>query len=58
MAKNKQSDSPALPESVTLQNMYGYYDDSGMVKMWQENQVVTDPAEIADLIARQVPLKD
>lgn len=58
MATKKQRDSQALPESVTLVNMYGYYDDSGIAKMWQENQVVTDPAEIADLIARQVPLKE
>ena len=48
-----------LPDSVTVLNLYGYLnEETGVPKFWQENQVVTDPAEIADLIARQVPVKE
>lgn len=47
-----------LPASVTLGELYGYFDDAGTLRMWQEGQTVTDAAEVADLIARKAPLKD
>ena len=44
-----------LPSSVTLSEPYGFYDDDGVMNMWQVGQVVTDPDEILILIERSAP---
>jgi hypothetical protein len=45
------------PASVTLSHPYAYYGDDGLMRAWPHGAVVTDPVEIADLIARKAPLK-
>ena len=62
MAKNNGkaalSTAPAapLPAQVVLASPYGFYDDDQQLRMWQADQVVTDPEHIALLIARAAPL--
>lgn len=46
-----------LPASVTLEYPYAYYADDGRLIAWAPGTVVTDAADIADLIARKAPLK-
>jgi hypothetical protein len=48
--------APALPSSVTLEAPFGYIDGDGINRYWQQGFVETDPAKIADLIARQARL--
>jgi hypothetical protein len=47
----KETEGAPLPSSITLTCPFGYLDDSNVPHMWGAGQVVTDPAEIADLIA-------
>ena len=47
----------ALPASVTLEHPYAYYAGDGLMRAWPAGLVVTDPVDIADLIARGAPLK-
>jgi hypothetical protein len=47
----------SLPTSVTLDSLYSYYGDDGLLRTWSQGLVVTDPLDIADLIARGAPLK-
>ena len=47
----------ALPASVTLEHPYAYYADDSLLRAWPAGLVVTDPVDIADLIARKAPLK-
>lgn len=42
---------PPLPTKIRLTCPFGYLDDDEQQHYWQANQVVTDPAEIADLVA-------
>jgi hypothetical protein len=49
---------PDLPESVTLAAPYAYYDVTGGFHAWTAGQSVADAGQVADLIARQAPLKD
>lgn len=48
---------PSLPASVTLEHLYSYYGDDGLLRTWGQGVVITDPSEIADLITRKAPLK-
>lgn len=45
-----------LPDSITVTAQYGYYDDGGTLKMWQEGHIVTDPDVIEDLLERDAPV--
>jgi hypothetical protein len=47
----------SLPASVTLEHPYAYYAGDGLMRAWPAGLVVTDPIDIADLIARKAPLK-
>lgn len=43
----------SLPESVTLAAPYAYFEEDGeTANYWSENQVVTDPDQIRDLMTR------
>ena len=46
------AEADAPPASATLACPFGYYDDDGAAHWWHAGQVVTDVAEIADLIER------
>ena len=50
----REDDATELPQSLTLFAMFGYLDDEGQQKFWSAGQVVTDPDEMRDLIARGV----
>ncbi|MFC3111416.1 hypothetical protein ACFQAT_10440 [Undibacterium arcticum] len=58
--KKAATSADGLPESVTLASPYGYDPEieGQSIKMWAAGQVVTDPAEIKDLVERQAPLED
>ena len=47
----KEPEGAPQPTSITLTCPFGYLDDNDVPHMWGAGQVVTDPAEIADLIA-------
>ena len=57
-SENEQGECLELPEYVTVKHPHAYLDDDGGLHSWGEGQVVTGPDQIADLIARQVPLKE
>jgi len=53
----KDADKVELPESVTLARPYGYInEEEGTSHAWAAEQVVKDPEQIADLMARKAPL--
>lgn len=54
--KKGKSKKAELPESVTLAAPYGYIGDDDLNHFWQAGDVVTDAADIADLVARKAPL--
>lgn len=56
-SKPKRQLAIALPASVTLEYPYAYYAEDGRLIAWAPGTIVTDPADIADLIARKAPLK-
>jgi hypothetical protein len=47
----------ALPASVTLASHYAYYGDDGALHAWAQDQIVTNPRDIADLVARGAPVR-
>ena len=53
MAKKPISEEPAgapTPPQIQLTCPFGFYDESGQLRMWQAGQVVTDADEIKTLI--------
>jgi hypothetical protein len=47
---------PALPAKLRIvQAEYGFYEEGGRYRHWRGGDIVTDPAEIALLIARKAP---
>lgn len=54
--QEKQTSAADQPTQVTLASPYGYMDDADQIHFWQAGMVVTDPAEITDLIIRLAPL--
>jgi hypothetical protein len=48
----------ALPESVILASHYAYYGDDGALHAWAQDAIVTNPREIADLLARGAPVRE
>ena len=50
--------SGTVPTKIVLTCPFGYIDDNEVTHMWGANQEVTDPAEIADLIAHGAEHKD
>ena len=56
--QEKAESSPSKPPAkVRVVSPYSYYADDGQLRSWWAGQVVTDPAQIADLIARQAPVE-
>lgn len=53
MAKaiTKEPKDAPLPTKIVLTCPFGYMDDNDVPHMWGANQEITDPTEIADLIA-------
>lgn len=47
----KEPEGAPLPATIQLTCPFGYLDDNDQNHFWQAGQIVTDPAEIADLIA-------
>lgn len=56
-AVNTEMSDAENPTSVTLSHPYAYYAEDGLLRAWAAGTVVTDPADIADLVARKAPLK-
>lgn len=54
--QEKETQATDQPTQVTLSSPYGYMDDDEQLHFWQTGMVVTDPAEISDLITRLAPL--
>jgi len=55
--KTEKETTPAdQPAQVTLASPYGYYDDNDQFHGWCVGAVVTDAAQITDLITRLAPL--
>lgn len=54
--KAPAAEKPELPETVTLAAPYGYIDDEEKHRYWHTDTVVTNPDDIADLMARKAPL--
>lgn len=54
----KEPDHAVTPTKIVLTCPFGYLDDAGIPHMWAADQQVTDPAEIADLIAHGAEHKD
>ena len=46
----KEPEGAPAPTTIQLTCPFCYLDDNGASHFWQAGQVITDPAEIADLI--------
>lgn len=50
MARTPKTTETTMPEQITLTCPFGFYDDSGNLRLWQAGQVITDPEEIKLLV--------
>ena len=50
-AITKEPEGAPAPTTVQLTCPFGYLDENEHPHFWQAGQIVTDPAEIADLLA-------
>lgn len=48
----------ALPARIELVRPHSFIDDTGLHRMWNQGQVVADPAEIALLFERKACVKE
>jgi hypothetical protein len=46
------------PKALRVLSLYAYWGEDGNLRRWSEGVEVTDPAEIADLIARGAPVEE
>ncbi len=44
------------PTPLRLTHLYAYWNDDGGFRTWGAGDLVTDPDEIADLLARRAPV--
>lgn len=56
-AKPAERTPEALPPLVILDENFGFM-DNGCLRHWKEGEIVTVAADIAQLVARNAPLKD
>ena len=67
-ASSDQAAQPAAPSSdpapaapipavVEMASAFGFYDDAGAGHFWNEGQIVTDPDDIALLVAQNAPFR-
>jgi hypothetical protein len=46
------------PKALRVLSLYAYWGNDGNLRRWAEGAQVTEPAEIADLIARGAPVEE
>jgi hypothetical protein len=53
-----KNDAPivAIAKFVKMASHFGYWTEEGVLRSWFEGQIVTDKADIADLIGRKAPI--
>jgi len=47
----------AGPVQATMTLPHGYYGEDGALRWWDAGSIITDPQEIADLVARNAPIQ-
>jgi hypothetical protein len=48
---------PPIPAVVEMASAFGFYDDQSVGHFWAEGQIVTDPTDIALLVAQNAPFR-
>jgi hypothetical protein len=45
------------PKRLRVLSNYAFYDEDGAFRSWAEREIVTDPGDIALLVARRAPFE-